>query len=186
MSRFVVTDLAIPGVKLVERKVIGDSRGFLTRLFCTEELAAAGWVRPIAQINHTQTAARGSVRGLHFQHPPYAEMKLVTCTRGEVWDVAVDIRTGSETFLQWHGEYLSHENRRALLIPEGCAHGFQAITDEAELVYCHSAPYMATAEAGLHPEDPRLAIRWPLEIFDMSDRDANCPPLCAEFAGVSL
>jgi dTDP-4-dehydrorhamnose 3,5-epimerase len=169
---------------LVERKHIGDSRGFLSRLFCAEELAAAGWARPVAQINFTRTALRGTVRGLHFQYAPYAEMKLVMCTRGEVWDVAVDIRAGSATFLHWHGERLSEENRRALLIPEGCAHGFQAITDDAELVYCHSAPYVASAEAGLRPTDPRLAIRWPVEIAELSDRDSRHPLLDPEFPGI--
>jgi dTDP-4-dehydrorhamnose 3,5-epimerase len=96
----------------------GDSRGYLVRLFCAEELAGAGWARPVAQVNHTYTTGRGAVRGMHFQHPPHAEMKLVACIRGEVWDVAVDIRAGSPTFLQWHAERMSAENGVALLIPK--------------------------------------------------------------------
>ena len=107
---------------------MGDARGFLSRLFCAEELRAAGWTGPIAQINHTHTARKGTVRGMHFQYPPHAEMKLVSCLRGEVWDVAVDIRAGSQTFLRWHAEILSADNGRALLIPQGFAHGFQALT----------------------------------------------------------
>lgn len=175
MSRFTVSNLPLAGLKLVERQRIGDSRGFLSRLFCAEELAAAGWVKPIAQINHTYTAMRGTVRGMHFQRPPHTEMKLVSCIRGEIWDVAVDVRAGSPTFLHWHAERLSADSGRALLIPEGFAHGFQTLTDDAELLYCHSAAYSAGAEAGLNPLDERLAITWPLPISELSARDAAHP-----------
>ena len=119
MSRFTISDLSLAGLKLITRQRLGDSRGFLSRLFCAEELAAAGWVKPVAQINHTYTAIRGTLRGMHFQRPPHAEMKLVSCLRGEVWDVAVDVRPGSPTFLCWHAERLSANNGQALLIPEG-------------------------------------------------------------------
>jgi len=173
MSRFAVTDLPLTGLKLVVRQRLGDSRGFLSRLFCAEELSAAGWRKPIAQINHTYTALCGTVRGLHLQHPPHAEMKLVSCIRGEVWDVAVDVRAGSPTFLQWHAQCLSADNGRALLIPEGFAHGFQALTDDVELLYCHAAAYNASAETGLNPQDARLAITWPLPITELSVRDAG-------------
>jgi dTDP-4-dehydrorhamnose 3,5-epimerase len=186
LNRFTVTALTLAGLKLVERQRLGDPRGFLSRLFCLAELGAAGWNKPIAQINHTCTARRGTVRGLHFQWPPHAEMKLVSCIRGEVWDVAVDVRVGSETFLQWHAESLSADNGRALLIPEGFAHGFQALTDDVELLYCHSAAYTATAEAGLNVRDPRLAITWPLPITELSARDAQHPVLNEQFAGVAL
>ncbi|MDZ7804392.1 MAG: dTDP-4-dehydrorhamnose 3,5-epimerase family protein [Thiohalophilus sp.] len=128
MSRLQYSDTPLPGLRLIQRQRIGDHRGFMDRLFCAEELAEAGWVRPIAQINHTYTHRRGTVRGMHFQSPPHAEMKLVTCLRGAVWDVAIDLRPDSPTFLAWHGEELSPDNQRALLIPEGFAHGFQALT----------------------------------------------------------
>lgn len=186
MNRFAVTDLPLAGLKLVKRNPLGDSRGFLARLFCEEELAIAGWVKPIAQINHTRTARQGTVRGMHFQRPPHAEMKLVSCLRGEVCDVAVDVRTNSPTFLHWHAECLSADNGRALLIPEGFAHGFQALSDDVELLYCHSAPYNATAEAGLNPKDPGLAIDWPLSIAELSDRDAGHPLITTEYEGVYL
>ena len=186
MGRFTVRDLPLPGLKLVERQRLGDHRGFLARLFCAEELAEAGWTRPIAQINHTMTARKGTLRGLHFQHPPHAEMKLVSCIRGEVWDVAVDLRAESPGFLAWHAERLSAENGQALLIPEGFAHGFQALTDDAELLYCHSAAYAPEVEGGLNPLDPRLAIAWPLEVSEMSERDRAHPLLDAGFAGVRL
>ncbi|MDM7947594.1 MAG: dTDP-4-dehydrorhamnose 3,5-epimerase [Oceanibaculum nanhaiense] len=186
MGRFTVHDLPLAGLKLVERQRLGDHRGFLARLFCAEELAEAGWLSPIAQINHTMTAHKGTVRGLHFQHPPQAERKLVSCIRGEVWDVAVDLRADSPSFLAWHAERLSAENGRALLIPEGFAHGFQALTDEAELLYCHSAAYAPGAEAGLNPVDPVLAIAWPLEIAEMSERDRAHPLIGTGFVGVRL
>lgn len=186
MSRFAVADLPLAGLKLVARQRLGDSRGFLSRLFCADELAAAGWVKPIVQVNHTYTAKRGTVRGMHFQRPPHAEMKLVSCIRGEVWDVAVDVRAGSPTFLQWHAERLSAENGRALLIPEGFAHGFQTLSSDVELLYCHSAAYAPACEAGMNPQDARLAIIWPLPNVELSARDAGHPLIGADFEGVPI
>lgn len=186
MGRFVIRDLPLAGLKCIERQRFGDSRGFLSRLFCAEELAEAGWKKPIAQINHTYTARQGTVRGMHYQRPPHAEMKLVSCMRGVVWDVAVDLRAGSPTFLQWHGEILSAENGRALLIPEGFAHGFQTLCEDVELLYCHSAGYAPDHEAGLNPRDARLAIAWPLPIGELSARDAGHAPIDAGFEGVRI
>ncbi|HJV61635.1 MAG TPA: dTDP-4-dehydrorhamnose 3,5-epimerase family protein [Albitalea sp.] len=183
-ARFSVADTPLPGLKLVVRQRVGDARGFLSRLFCADELRAAGWTRPVSQINHTFTARRGTVRGLHFQHPPHAEAKLVSCLRGEVWDVAVDLREGSPTFLRWHAARLSADNRQALLIPEGFAHGFQTLCDEVEMLYCHSAAYNAGAEGGLNVRDPSLAIDWPLPIAEVSPRDAGHPFVGGDFKGV--
>ena len=185
MKRFETQELPLGSLRLLTRLRLGDSRGFLSRLFCAEELGAAGWKGNIAQVNHTFTARAGTVRGLHYQRPPHTEIKLVTCIRGEVWDVAVDLRSGSPTFLQWHAERLSGENGRCMLIPEGFAHGFQTLTDDVEMLYCHSAAYVAEAEAGLNPRDPELAIEWPLPIAELSTRDAQHPMLNAEFAGVA-
>jgi len=186
VSRFVVAPLPMDGLKRIERQRIEDSRGFLCRLFCAEELALAGWPGPVAQINHTRTSALGVVRGMHFQRPPHTEAKLVSCIRGEVWDVAVDLRAGSPTFLQWHAERLSADNECALLIPQGFAHGFQALTDDAELLYCHSAPYVAASEDGLNPLDPEILIRWPLPIHAMSDKDCARPMISDMFVGLTL
>jgi dTDP-4-dehydrorhamnose 3,5-epimerase len=186
LKRFTVTDLALEGLKLVERHRLGDARGFLSRLFCAEELGAVGWNSPVAQINHTYTARCGTVRGMHFQYAPHAETKLVSCIRGEVWDVAIDLRAGSKTFLHWRAERLAAANGRALLIPEGFAHGFQALTDDVELLYCHSTAHNAAAEAGLDPRDPKLAIAWPLPIAELSARDARHPALNEQFAGMAL
>ena len=186
MSRFNVLDTPIAGLKIVERQPLGDSRGSLARLFCAEELATAGWRKPIAQINQTVTKKQGTVRGMHFQQPPNAEMKLVTCLRGAVWDVAVDLRAGSPTFLQWHAEELSATNHRALLIPEGFAHGFQTLCDDCELIYLHTMPYIPSAEAGVQPKDPMLSITWPLPIAELSARDAQHPMLNKQFKGMTL
>ncbi len=186
MSRFKILDTPIGGLKIVERRPLSDERGFLSRLFCSDELAPAGWNKPIAQINQTLTRRRGAVRGLHFQFPPYAEMKLVNCIRGEVWDVGVDLRRGSPTFLQWFGAHLSAENGCALLIPEGFAHGFQALTEDCELIYFHSSAYRAASESAVHPEEPRVAIAWPQPITEMSARDRGHPMLPPGFDGISL
>jgi len=185
MSRFAVDDMPLAGLKRVTRQRIGDQRGFLSRLFCADELAGAGWHRPIAQINHTLTAVRGTVRGMHFQRPPHAEMKLVSCIRGEVWDVVVDLREGSATFLRWHAERLSADSGHALLIPEGFAHGFQALTDDVELLYCHSMPHEPAAEGGLHPMDPALFIAWPLPAANLSPRDGQHKLMDANFRGLN-
>jgi dTDP-4-dehydrorhamnose 3,5-epimerase len=186
MSYFKFTNLSLPGLKRIDRARIGDQRGFLSRLFCADELVAAGWAKPIAQINHTFTGRQGTVRGMHFQYPPNAEMKLVSCIRGEVWDVVVDLRAGSSTFLRWHAEQLSAENGRALLIPEGFAHGFQALTDNVELIYCHSEGYAPQAESGLNPSDPQLAIKWPITITELSLRDTDHALISLEFKGIQL
>lgn len=186
MSRFAVEETPLSGLKRITRTRLGDDRGFLSRLFCTEELAEAGWTKPIAQINHTHTALAGTARGLHFQRPPHAEMKLVSCLAGEVFDVAVDLRKGSPTFLKWHGEVLSGENGAALLIPEGFAHGFVTLSDHVSMLYCHSEFYAPGAEAGLNLEDPRIGIQWPRMIVSMSMRDENHPMLTPEFEGIAL
>ena len=184
MSRFAVQNLPLAGLKRVTRQRLGDGRGALTRMFCAEELANAGWRKAIAQINHTYTARKGTVRGLHYQIYPHTEMKLVSCLRGEVWDLAVDMRAGSSTFLQWHAEHLTADNGCALLIPEGFAHGFQTLTDDVELLYCHSSAYASTAERGIHPQDAAMSIAWPLPITELSPRDATHPKLDVHFQGL--
>ena len=182
-GRFTIADTPIAGLKRVTRKRIGDERGFLSRLYCQEELGIAA---PIAQINHTLTRRRGAIRGMHFQHPPFAEDKLVSVIAGEVLDVAVDLRSRSPTFLHWHGEILSADNGAALLIPRGFAHGFQTLTPDCQLIYAHTAPYAAEAEGGLNPLDPRLAIAWPLPVADLSARDRGHKLLTQDFGGIAL
>lgn len=186
MSNLTVLNLPLIGLKLIERKVSVDHRGKFARVFCADELLQAGWINPIAQINSSYTGRKSTVRGLHYQGPPFSEMKLVSCLLGEVWDVVVDIRKGSPTFLQWHAEVLSADNRRSLLIPEGFAHGFQTLTDDVALLYCHSAAYESRAERGLNPIDPRLDIQWPIGVANLSSRDSECSLLGENFEGVCI
>ncbi|MEJ8847076.1 dTDP-4-dehydrorhamnose 3,5-epimerase family protein [Variovorax rhizosphaerae] len=183
-ARFSIAETTLDGLVCIQRKQQEDVRGFFSRFFCADELRAAGFRDPIQQINHTLTRRRGSVRGFHFQRPPHAETKFVSCIRGEVFDVAVDLRRGSGTFLRWHGQRLSADNHCSLLIPKGFAHGFQALSDDAELVYLHSEPYNPMAEGALNVLDPALAVAWPLPLGDLSERDANHPYLTTDFGGI--
>ncbi|MCH6585078.1 MAG: dTDP-4-dehydrorhamnose 3,5-epimerase [Proteobacteria bacterium] len=176
----------LTGLMVIQRKPIEDTRGFLSRLYSAEEFTYAGIDKPISQINHTLTLLKGAVRGLHYQKPPYSEAKVVNCLKGEVFDVAVDLRRGSSTFLRWYGEKLSAQNNRGLLIPEGFAHGFQALSENCELIYFHTAPYVHEAEAGLNVVDTVLGINWPLPITELSDRDRSHPMVHPDFQGVSL
>ena len=184
MQRFDYINTQLAGLKIIQRKRIEDARGFLSRFFCAEELNEFGFVKPISQINHTLTRLKGAVRGMHYQKPPHAEIKLVSCFKGEVFDVAVDLRKNSPTFLHWHGEVLSDSNQRSLLIPEGFAHGFQALTENCELVYLHTAPYMKEAEAALNVRDSKLNIAWPLNIAEISERDGLHPMIKNDFEGI--
>ena len=186
MARFDFHDTPLSGVKRVQRKPIEDARGFFARFYCADEFRAAGLDQPIAQINHTLTRSKGAVRGLHFQRPPHAETKLVSCMAGAVFDVAVDLRADSPTFLHWHGEILSAENRRSLLIPVGCAHGFQTLTEDCELLYLHTAPFHPEAEGALNAADPALTIAWPLPISEQSERDRSHPFIDSLFAGIRI
>jgi dTDP-4-dehydrorhamnose 3,5-epimerase len=186
MSHFHIKDTPFHGLKVIQRHPRIDSRGQFARAFCSEELSAAGWTTPVMQINHSITSAVGSVRGLHYQKPPKAERKMVLCLRGRVWDVAVDLRSTSATFLSWHAEELSAENNKAMLIPEGFAHGFQVLEKESELLNLHSEQYSPQQEDGLSPLDPRLSISWPLPIAEMSDRDRGFPFLTDKYKGISL
>lgn len=176
-ARFNIESTPLEGLTVLKRVRMGDERGWLERLFCAEELQSAGWTWPVAQMNRTFTGKAGTVRGMHFQTAPHEEAKLVTCLAGEVFDVAVDMRPGSSTYLHWHGERLSNENALSLLIPPGFAHGFQTLTDSVEMLYVHSAPFAPGAEGGVRADDPALRIEWPLEIGERSERDRNHPLL---------
>jgi dTDP-4-dehydrorhamnose 3,5-epimerase len=176
----------IDGVTVAESSPFTDHRGTFTRLFCTSDFATIIGSRHIVQINRSQTAAVGAVRGLHFQYSPGAEMKLVLCLKGRVWDVAVDLRAGSRTLLQWHAEELTGNNCRTLIIPEGCAHGFQVLEANTEILYLHTAPYNPALEGGVDVSDPLLNISWPLPIHDLSDRDRRHPMLPGNFAGLAV
>ena len=182
VTRAVPTPIA--GLVVIERDPIGDARGQFARLFCDAGYSDFGWPGPVRQINHSVTIGKGSVRGMHFQRAPALEAKMVTCISGRVLDVAIDLREGSPTFLVWHGVELARDDARSLLIPPGFAHGFQVLTDKAELIYLHSAPYAPEHEGGLSPRDPKLAIDWPLPVVNLSVRDAGYLPIGDSFSGI--
>ena len=184
-GRLRLSSTPISGLEVMERIPAGDARGELERLYCAAELEAALHGARIEQVNRTLTRSRGTVRGLHFQRPPVAEDKIIACLRGEVFDVAVDLRAGSPTYLHWHAEVLSPANRRSMVIPKGFAHGFQALTDDCEMLYMHTAAYAPAAESGLDATDPELAIAWPLPVEARSDRDRGLPRVAAGFRGIA-
>ncbi len=176
----------IDGLFIVETTKHIDNRGEFFRAFCESELASLIGTRRIVQINISKTLAVGAVRGMHYQKPPQAEMKLIRCIKGRVWDVAVDLRSESPTYMQWHAEELSAANAKMFVIPEGCAHGFQVLEEDSELLYLHTAPYSPGSEGGIRPDDPAINIQWPLKITEISDRDRQHPIIGPNFQGILL
>ena len=173
----------IAGVVVVEASPFVDKRGSFSRLYCEDELSDIIGSRRIVQINHSRTLTVGAVRGMHYQHPPNAEMKLVRCIKGRVWDVAIDLRAGSPTLLQWYAEELTPQNTNMLVIPEGCAHGFQVLEPDSELLYLHTACYKPETEDGVAHDDPQVAVEWPMTVIDLSERDQKHPPIPPNFSG---
>lgn len=182
-DRFTKQPTLLAGVYVVSRSPLHDTRGYLERLYCTLDLGdVCDTDQPLVQINHTLTRTPGTVRGMHYQLPPHADRKIVSCLRGEVFDVVIDLRPHSPTYLGWHAEVLSDDNHRSLIVPEGCAHGFQTLTEDCELLYFHTGYWHPQSEAGVHPLDPLIGITWPKPIADMSARDRSHPPLTATLA----
>jgi dTDP-4-dehydrorhamnose 3,5-epimerase len=174
----------LAGLQIVETAPDGDARGTFERLFCEQEWASLRSGLRFTQVNLSTTVERGTVRGMHFQREPALEAKLIRCVRGRVFDVAVDLRAGSPTFLRWHAVELSADEPHEIFIPEGFAHGFQALTADVQLLYFHTAPWTPTCEGGLRHDDPRLAITWPLPATHVSDRDRAHSLIDDAFAGV--
>mgnify|MGYP000129423655 CR=1 FL=1 len=171
------TPLSLAGAYRVEPEQLGDERGFFARLFCIKEFAAVGLPTSWNQCNMSFSANCGMVRGLHFQRPPNSETKLVRCTRGAVFDVIVDLRSGSPNYGKWHAERLDDRNNVMICIPAGFAHGFQTLTTNVEMLYFHSAPYSVPDEGGLRWDDPALGITWPFALSEISARDRALPSL---------
>jgi len=169
------TETPLPGVILIEPRVFGDARGFFMETYRADLFKAHGIVESFVQDNHSRSA-RGVLRGLHYQEP-YPQGKLVRCTRGELFDVAVDIRRGSPAFGKWYGTTLSEENKAMLWIPAGFAHGFCALTDDAELVYKATEIYHPEADRGIRWNDPEIGIDWPIADPSLSAKDAAAPLL---------
>lgn len=168
-----IEDVGIPGAALIRPEPFADDRGAFARIFSREEFAAAGLRDVVAQTNLSVNIRRGTLRGLHLQTGDAAEAKLVRCTRGSLYDVLVDLRPQSATYLQHYGVELTPENQLALYVPEGCAHGFQTLSDGTEAIYQVSAPYTPGAEDGFRYDDPAFGISWPLPVTAMSDKDAS-------------
>lgn len=181
-----ICESPIAGVWIAESSAHQDNRGAFSRLFCAEEERSILGDRRIVQINHSLTHAVGAIRGLHYQKPPQAEMKIVRCLAGGVLDVAVDLRKGSPTFLKWTAVELTPANRLAIVIPEGCAHGFQVLEESSELLYLHTAFYAPVAEGAVRFDDPAIGIDWPLPPTDLSARDLSHSYLDKRFEGISL
>jgi len=179
-------ETSIKKLKLIEHQPNKDKRGFLSRLYCQKTLNHLMNGKMIKQINRTLTRNKGTVRGLHFQYPPYTETKIVSCLKGKVWDVAVDLRKGSTTFLNYHAEVLTEDNHKSYLIPEGFAHGFQTLTSDCEMLYFHTADYNKELEDGINAVDPMIGIKWPQPITERSERDSNHTLLDDNFKGIEL
>ncbi len=174
----------IKGVFVIDLNPIEDNRGWFMRTYCKNEFAEIGHNKEWVQLNHSFTRRMGTIRGMHYQVPPYSEIKLVRCIAGAVIDVAIDLRKGSATYLKWVSVELSAENKRMIYIPEGFAHGFQTLVDDCELLYHHTAYYTPGSEAGIRYDDPAIKISWPLPGADISDRDLAHQLLKESFKGI--
>lgn len=161
--------------RLIELERRGDERGFFARTFCEREFAAAGLETRFVQQNMSTSAHKGTLRGMHMQRAPHAEVKLIRCLRGAIHDVIIDVRPESPTFRKWQGFELSAANMNQLYVPRGFAHGFITLTDDVEVSYLVSAHYAPEAEAGIRHDDPAFGIDWPLEPAVMSDKDRAWP-----------
>ena len=176
----------IKKLKLIEHHPNKDKRGYLSRLFCQKTMNHLMKGKIIKQINKSFTKKKGTVRGLHFQHSPYTETKIISCLKGKVWDVAIDLRRGSKTFLNYHAEILTEDNNKSFLIPDGFAHGFQTLTSDCEMLYFHTADYNKELENGINAIDPIIGIKWPHVITERSERDINLEKLVGDFKGIEL
>lgn len=172
------------GSYVIELSPFSDSRGWFARTYCKEEFKQIGHSKEWVQLNHSVTYKAGSIRGMHYQVQPYREIKMVRCVAGAVYDVIIDLRESSSTFLNWFGTELSAENKNMLYIPEGFAHGFQTLTDNCELIYHHTELYTPGAEAGIKYDEPLVNIKWPLPVTEISERDKNHLYLDVHFKGI--
>jgi dTDP-4-dehydrorhamnose 3,5-epimerase len=163
----------LAGLYLLEPRIIRDERGLFARTFCKKEFAEIGFDKDFVQFNHSFNSKKGTLRGMHFQLAPFAETKLIRCVEGRVFDVAVDLRKDSKTYLQYFGVELSKENMFSILIPEGFAHGFQTLEDNSALIYHHTEYYTPNVDSGILYNDPALAINWPLGISIISQKDTS-------------
>ncbi len=172
--------LVLPGAFTIDVHPFQDKRGFFTRTFCCNEFAGHNLIQNFVQANHSGTHGKGVIRGMHFQYPPFGETKLIKCVQGAIFDVIVDVRKGSPTFLQWVGAELSAENKRMMYVPVGFAHGFQTLSDYSEITYMVSNFYSKENEGGIKFDDPKIGIKWPLPVSLVSDKDMKIP--CVDYS----
>ena len=185
-ERFEFIETELDGLYVIKRKPIADDRGRFMRFFCEEEYKEIGFLSRNVQMNLPTTRNKGVVRGIHYQIPPMAETKIVTCLQGEILDVAVDLREGSPTFLRYYSQVLSKENGMSLFIPEGFGHGFQTLTEDCEVFYLHSEFYSPEYAQAVNAFDPAINIEWPLDVTMRSENDENVGLLNSEFIGVQV
>jgi len=171
----IFTETKLPGAYLIDIEKRGDQRGFFARGWCQKEFEAHDLIPRVVQTNISLSKRKGTLRGMHYQVAPYAEAKLVRCTRGALYDVIIDLRPDSPTHMQWLGVELSAENYKMLYVPEGFAHGFQTLVDNTEVTYQVSQFYTPEAEGGVRYNDPAFGIEWPLEVQVISDKDQSWP-----------
>ena len=177
-------ETSLKGSYVLTFEPIEDERGWLARTYCKNEFLAIGHTKEWVQMNHSFTKQKATVRGMHYQRSPYGEIKLVRCIAGSVYDVIIDLRAHSASYLQYFGIELSAVNKKMIYIPEGFAHGFQALSNDAELLYNHSQFYLPGVEAGVKYNDPAINIKWPLELTNISERDNSHPFIDANFKGL--
>lgn len=175
----------IAGARLIEPERRGDERGFFARVFCRDEFAAAGLETEFVQMNNSLSAKRGTLRGLHYQLPPRAEVKVVRCIRGALFDAIVDLRPDSPTEGRWFGAELNEDNRLMMYVPRGCAHAILTLSDHAEALYMVSAFYGPEQERGVRFDDPRFGIEWPIQPAEISPKDRGWPDFDPEFHGTA-
>jgi dTDP-4-dehydrorhamnose 3,5-epimerase len=180
----IFTETILPGSYTIDLEPFTDERGWFARYFCKNEFMQIGHTKEWLQMNHSTTIKRGSLRGMHYQLPPFSEIKLVRCIEGAVFDVIIDLRENSSTFLQWVGFELSANNKRMIYIPQGFAHGFQCLTYNCQFLYHHSEYYRSDVEAGIKYDDPKISIKWPLPITTISKRDIAHQYLDDDFKGI--
>lgn len=180
----IFTETILKGSYEISLTPHGDSRGWFTRTYCKKEFEQIGHQKEWVQLNHSFSSQKGTVRGMHFQHAPFAEIKMLRCIAGAVYDVIIDLRQNSPTFLKWFGTELSAANKKMLYIPEGFAHGFQTLANDTELIYHHTEFYTPSAEAGIRYDDEAINITWPLAIAELSARDTNHPLIDSTFKGL--
>lgn len=173
----------LQGAYLISLEKRGDNRGFFARFFCEAEFRAQGLVPQFTQVNTSLSAKAGTLRGMHYQLPPSAEVKVVRCMRGALFDVIVDLRAGSPTFGKWFGAELNDDNRLMMYVPKGFAHGFVTLRDDVEALYFVSDPYAQQAERGLRWDDPAIGIAWPVTPTEISAKDLAWPDLDPVFHG---